>query len=386
MKATLAGLLLLCILLLSCGEKEQKDDARLSPLVSRIDSLLIHENREDRFHGTMVIGIRDSIIYSKAIGVANRVWDIPMQLEHRFDIASLNKSFLAAMVLLAVQEGKLNLNDKLRELLKNYKYSGRFDPNITIHHLLTHTAGLPDYDRLSAAYANNNYLRFKRLHLSDAEYVDFISQLAAVGQPGEQFYYSNFAYHLLAIMLEDAYQKPFPELLEEKICKPLQLSSTFAATSNQQVHKDVVEGYNYDEESKQWERNNFIDLNLGRRIFSSAPDLHKWAVAMNNESLLTKESLAMMQTNHLADIAPGVSYGYGWAVFDGKKQYQMGNLMIDQRYLIHGGATEGYKSLLVNIEEGAYIIALLSNAGSQTNEIALAQKVINILTNPKHEN
>ena len=60
--------------------------------------------------------------------------------------------------------------------------------------------------------------------------------------------------------------------------------------------------------------------------------------------------------------------------------------MIDQRYLIHGSATEGYKSLLVNIEEGAYIIALLSNAGSRTNEIALAQKVVNILTIPKHEN
>lgn len=107
---------------------------------------------------------------------------------------------------------------------------------------------------------------------------------------------------------------------------------------------------------------------------------------MNNESLLNKEFLAIMQTNHLAEISPMTSYGYGWVVFDGKKQYEMGNLMINQKYLIHGGATEGYKSLLVNIEGGAYIIALLSNVGDQTNEMKLAQKILKILNNFNHEN
>lgn len=385
MKATFAGIFLCCFCLLSCEEKEQKAYSNSAPLAARLDSLLTHENREDRFHGTLVIGRHNSIIYSKAVGVADRVWDIRMQLDYRFDIASLNKAFFAALVLIAVQEGKLNLRDKLHELLKEYKYTGKYSPEITIHHLLTHTSGLPDYGGVSTELAQNNFSRFKRLHFSNAKYVDFISQLEPVNQPGKQFYYSNFAYHLLAIILEDAYQKPFPELLEEKICQPLGLTSTFAATSNQQVHKDVVEAYNYAEERKQWERNNFIDLSLGRRIFSTAPDLHKWAVAMNNESLLSKEALAIMQTNHLAEISPAASYGYGWIVFDGKEQYEMGNLMIDRQYLIHGGATEGYKSMLINIEGGAYIIAFLSNVGARTNEMELAQKITNLLTNHNHE-
>ena len=95
---------------------------------------------------------------------------------------------------MAVEEGILSLEDTLVGLLDEFKYAGRFDPSITIHQMLTHTSGLPDYSQLETNQLQNNARIFKRKHFTNAQYVDYISQLPAVGQPEKQFYYSNFAY------------------------------------------------------------------------------------------------------------------------------------------------------------------------------------------------
>ncbi len=350
-----------------------------SRLSLALDSLIDHEHRANRFSGTVVVGASDTILFQKAVGVADRVWNVPLQTDHRFDICSLNKSFIAALIMMATEEGRLSLESRLINKLDAYEYTGRYHPDITVHQMLTHTSGLPDYQGISVELAENNFRKFKRKHFSNAAYVDFISQIPAVGEPGERFYYSNFAYHLLAILLEDIYQQPFAKLLQDKICKPLSLAHTFATVSNQEVHKSVAEGYHYQPKTGEWLRNQFIDLTLGRRIFSSTQDLYRWGKAVHSTALLNEESRRIMLTNHLVGIDDDISYGYGWVVFDGKKKYSMGNLNIDQEYIIHGGSTEGYKSILVSIDKGDFIVAILSNAGDQADEPALAQSIVHLL-------
>lgn len=367
----------------SCQQDENTADENSG--IFQLDSLLTGEHEANRFDGTIIIGNRDSIIYTKAIGTADRVWEIPMDVSHRFDIASVNKSFIAALVLMAVEEGKLKLEDVLVGRIRKYQCGGSFNAKITIHQLLTHTSGLPDYDAVEAILSEHNFRAFKRKHFSDEEYVDFISRLKPFGQTGKQFCYSNFAYHLLAIILEDCYQKDFAEILKTKICEPLNLTETFSPTSNEAVYPRIAEGYNYSENNGTWKRNNFIDFTLGRRIYSTSTDLYKWGKAMTDSAFLSSHSLKLMQTNHLATLTKEISYGYGWVVFDGNGHYCMGNLPISKKYIIHGGATEGYKSMLVNIEHGEYIIAILSNTGDQTNEILLTQKIVELLINANHE-
>ncbi len=381
MRAIIVNFLLSFIWLGSC----QDPKAGQTNLQLRLDSLITSEHSANQFGGTIVIGTNDTILFSKAIGIANRTWQIPMRLDHRFDICSINKSFISALILIAVEEGKLSLDDLLVDHLANYEYAGEFDPAITIHQMMSHISGLPDYDSVEPELLQNEGRLFKRKQFSNAAYVDFISQLPVKGAPEQQFYYSNFSYHLLAIILEDVYQMSFPELLENKIADPLGLHETFSSVSNTEVFERLTEAYNYKSASDSWERNQFIDLSLGRRIFSSAHDLYLWGKAMSGTSILSNESLALMTTNHVKTINPDISYGYGWAVFDGKKQYRMGDLGIDRRYIIHGGSTEGYKSMLINIESGQYIIAFLANTGDQTNELRLAQKIVNILISSEND-
>lgn len=376
---TLSVVIALAIFSASCVKQKPKTD---KPVIVSLDSLIVSEHQAKRFDGTLVIGTKDSIIYQKAIGIANRVWDIPMQMNHRFDICSINKSFVATLVMKAVEEKRLSLDSHLSDYLKTYSYSGSFNSDITIHQVLTHTSGLPDYAQVAEVYPElfeDLGRMFKRKHFSTEEYVDFISNLPTIGNPGEQFYYSNFGYHLLTVILEKLYQQSFSALLDQKICQPLSLENTFSTASNRDIYKRIVEGYNYEGKTDSWKRNRFIDFTIGQRISSTAYDLYLWGKEMNPPSLLDANSAALMQTNYTKNVNDDISYGYGWAVFDGQGDYQMGNIGIDRKYIIHGGNTEGYKSMLINIENGTYIIAFLANTGEQTNELELAGKIASIL-------
>lgn len=375
MKRILLFLVAATLIHVGCGRSD--DSISNSDPYSEVDNFLSEQHADGRFDGTVVIGDRDQVFYQNAFGIADRTWKIPMELDHRFDIASVNKSFVGALIMKAVEGGKISTEDRLVDLLSDYIYSGSFHEEITIHHLLTHTSGLPDYGGVADELKDDNFRKFKRLHFSNVEYVDFISQLALIAEPGERFYYSNFAYHLLCVILEDLYEQPFDEILSEKITIPLQMYRTLSTTSNEAVIPDLVEAYTFRKD--EWRKNSFIDLRLGRRIFSTAGDLYKWALAMDDTTFLKKESLNQLKENHLLGITKEFTYGYGWVIFDENNSSEMGQLPLDKPYIIHGGSTEGFKSILINVNQGELIISLLANTGNQTEELQMAQEIAEIL-------
>lgn len=369
-------LLLISLIHLCVGCHNAPSGAPVSEQVAQIDTLLKNRYRENHFHGAVVITQQGEHIYEQYFGIADRSWNIPVESNVKFDIASLNKSMTAALVLKAVEEDKIHLEDKLTDLLASFPYQGSFNPDINLHHLLSHTSGLADYDGIADSLRNKRFLTFKRLRFTNTQYVNFISQLTPVNTPGKQFYYSNFGYHLLNIILEDIYKMPFQQLLKEKLTEPLGLKHTLSESNNKVVIPNLAQGYSLDEDSGTWVQNPFIDLSLGRRIFSTATDLNRWGMAMDNPGYLSAHSLSLMQTNHLKDLSSTVSYGYGWVVVDAQNPSTMGNLNIDLPYIIHGGSTDGYRSMLININHGAYVISFLSNVGSQTEELELAKKIV----------
>jgi CubicO group peptidase (beta-lactamase class C family) len=153
---------------------------------------------------------------------------------------------------------------------------------------------------------------------------------------------------------------------------------TFSSTSNEEVHEQVASAYNL--RNGEWQSNTYIDLTLGRRIFSTSRDLYRWGRAVSTGGLWSENSIELMTTNHLSAMNPELSYGYGLVVHDGGN-YGMGNLEIEQKYFIHGGNTEGYKAMLVVEENGEFILTMLSNVGDRTNEIGLTKKILNTVLN-----
>lgn len=383
LKSTLIAFIFLFVL--ACSQRKATTDFSFRA----IDSLLKIENKANRFHGSVSIGVDTGIAYTLTLGLANRETETRLTNGHLFDIASLNKSFIATLTVIAHNEGRLNLQDKLVDLIGGFAYTGQFDSTISLHQLLTHASGLPDYEAVPDTLKVNEYEGFKLMHFSNEEYVDFISQLPEKGRPDQQFYYSNFAYHLVAIILESSYECSFNSLLQKKICEPLGLKHTLNVADNQKLNNlslSLALGYQI-QPSGEWKPNPHIDLTLGRRIFSNTHDLCKWAMAQHDTSWLSKSSLNILHKIHTAHLPNAWPYGYGWVIHTEHDDEPIGNLDLPMAYVLHGGQTDGYKALLMTTKTQKPIsIALLTNSGNQVNELQLVKRIAQLLKSQLHEN
>ena len=292
--------LLLC-LFISCVAKP-------SPLEKRLDTLF----RESDFSGVVLVSRGDTAVYRRAFGTSDRAWDVPNTMRTRFRIASLTKSFTAAMVLQLADNYKLKLTDPVTTFFPRYRrWRG-----VTVHHLLTHTSGIRDVFALFSA----NDLRYayepKRL-------MDRIHRYPLLFTPGSKHAYSNFGYFLLGMIIEKTTGRPFAANLQERILTPLKLNNT-GFFHNRDVVPRLAESY-YRLEDGSMERSPYIDLSMlytAAGMYSTADDLLTWCRALDRPSLMSRAFLDKMFSPHVKAYFPGMKglwYAYGWRIHQDKE-------------------------------------------------------------------
>jgi CubicO group peptidase (beta-lactamase class C family) len=163
--------------------------------VQKIDRLLKQYYDYGQFNGSILVAERGKIIYEKGFGMANMEWAIPNQPDTHFRIGSVTKQFTAALVLQLVEEGKIKLDGKITDYLPDYRKDT--GGKVTIHQLLNHTSGIPDYTHrpdFSAEISRNPY-----------RVADFVKKFASGDlefEPGSKFNYSNSGYSVLGAIIE----------------------------------------------------------------------------------------------------------------------------------------------------------------------------------------
>ncbi|UCE21041.1 MAG: serine hydrolase, partial [Candidatus Aminicenantes bacterium] len=111
--------------------------------VSKIDKFIQVYHDYGRFNGTVLVAEGGKVIYKKGFGPANIEWNIPNKPDTKFRIGSITKQFTSMLILQLVEQGQIELDGKLSDYLPYYrKDSGE---KVTVHHLLTHTSGIPSY-------------------------------------------------------------------------------------------------------------------------------------------------------------------------------------------------------------------------------------------------
>ncbi|NQZ76914.1 MAG: serine hydrolase, partial [Ekhidna sp.] len=179
-------------------------------------------------------------------------------------------------------------------------------------------------------------------------------------------------------LIEQKTGKTFAEALDSMICQPLGLSDTYSPKNNYEIYERVAKAYDF--RDGRYQKSPFIDYSLGRRIFSTAADMYVWGRELANPSLISEASTSQIFTNHLQSLDPSMSYGYGWVVFDGMGDYRIGKMDIPGNYAVHGGSTDGYRSIMVIYEGGEWILSLVGNIGDQMNELRIAEEILTILS------
>ena len=317
--------------------------------IEKIDALISTCVEYGKFNGSVLVAEKGEIIYKKGFGFANMEWDIPNRPDTKHRLASITKQFTAMLIVQLAAENKLKLDVPISTYLPDYpKKNG---DRITIHHLLTHTSGTPNYTSFP------NYRDMMRNPHRPAEIVNLFADSALEFTPGEKFNYSNSGYVLLGSIIENISGKTYEEVLQEKIFMPLKMINTGYDHSSP-IMKNRAAGYY--KNGNTFVNANYIDMSTpyaAGAIYSTVEDLYLWDQALYREQLLPKKYMDLLFEKHTPSW--GQHYGYGWEI----GSTQIGNTKEYVQTIGHGGSINGFNTQITRIPSDQSLILLLNNTG-----------------------
>ena len=187
-----------------------------SSVALRLDSLVDAAHGAGQFDGVVAVQRAGVPVYSRAAGLADRSWNVPLTAETRFPFASVTKQLTATAVLQFVGEGRLTLDTRLGSVLPGLRpdAAGR----VPIRALLTNSSGLPDPDSIDGFYTADDS--------TGAALVDAALARDLAFEPGSTFRYNNLDFIALGRVLETLDGRPFAEALRARVLDPAGMTET----------------------------------------------------------------------------------------------------------------------------------------------------------------
>jgi CubicO group peptidase (beta-lactamase class C family) len=318
------------------------DSVSLQMKTQQIDTVFKNMVSEKRFNGSLLVGKNKNIIYSNFSGYADFPKKKRLNKSSQYEIASVSKQFTAVAILMLYEQKKLNLNDSVQKFISNFPYYG-----ITVHQLLCHRSGLPDYFKFAEKYhKDENYLMTNDSLLN----MMTVYKPVPLDIPNKNFEYSNTGYAVLASIVERVSGMPFYQFVNQHIFEAVGMKNTYFY----HYGKNNPEGYTSGHRSnyKYYERD-FLSGVLGDKgVFTTTYDLYLWDKALYEAKIIKPETLQMAFSPKHADQSPCSNYGYGWRL----SCDSYGNALI-----FHGGLWNGNNTLFVRRISDETLIVILSN-------------------------
>ncbi len=329
-------------------------------LVSKISpSELIEETRKiveklsklDLFSGAILIAKGNDILYQEARGEASKRYHIKNNLDTKFNLGSMNKMFTSVAILQLVEGKLIDLKDPINKYVDETWLPSDITSRVNIHHLLSHTSGLGNY--FNETFWNSS----RALYRNVDDFKPLVKDDSLAFEPGERYSYSNTGMLLLGAIIQKVTQQDYFEYIENNIFQPAQMKNTNSYEMDQPVENLAI-GYSRSDNIFGWENNLYKHVIKGGPAgggFSTVGDLHKFAMALVNEKLVSKESLDL----HWTDYSNG-AYGYGFSIRKGASGKVVG----------HSGGFPGINSNLDIFLDNGYVVAVMSNYDQGASPLA----------------
>lgn len=325
------------ILFCSCATQQISDSDKIVHFERVIDSL----RKEYNIPGLSVgIAINDSIQLSRGFGLANVEEKIPMTGETPLRIASLTKPIFSTILMRLIEEGKVDLNWKIKDYYPDYLGSckrilGYFNEE------------MPEYSFLLNEYRPERDDILIKNHLSHT----------AENIPGTKYKYNGFLFGMLSDVMESATNLKFDKWVDSLIIKKLNLKNS-ASSQLDSLRKNVLDKialpYTVDSNGK-FVKVEFPDpqLNAGAGLVFSAYDLLLFDKALNQNKIISKESKKIMFTPYILEDKTKSPYGYGWFIQKDKAHTLVWH---------YGLQPNAYSGLYIKVLEKNLTLVLLANS------------------------
>ena len=318
----------------------------------KIDDFVRSEMDRQHLPGVSVVVIKDQKIVKVAgYGLANMELNVPATPETVYKIGSVSKQFIAAGIMLLVNDGKVGLDDRVSKYLEGTPESWS---SITVRHLLTHTSGIvregPGFDPLKIQ--------------ADADVIKTAYSLPLRFQPGEKWEYCNVGYFSLAEIIRKVSGKSWGDFLNERLFTPLGMTST-RTTDMTALIPNRANGYVW-REGKFQNASVYLALRPSGAFLSTVLDLAKWDAALNSLQIFKQESLNEMWTPVKLNNGQTSRYGFGWEI----------DTVGGHRNVHHGGSLPGFRAQFARFVDDKVSVAVLTN-GDNANAELIALGVAN---------
>lgn len=352
-KQTLILSLFTFLLFSSCSDdKRPNHQAKTEKTANyklKIDSLLDEHAENNQFMGAVTLAQNGKTVYEKTVGFSDLEKDQKASARTKYRIGSITKSFTATLVFKAVEENKLELTQTIESYFPNVKNA----ENITIEYLLHHRSGIHSFTEDKWFFEN------RTKEISTTEMLAKISSYEIDFEPNSKGEYSNSNFYLLALILENTYETSYDQLLQEKICQPLNLKNTYVGKALDS-DKNEAKSYLYE---KKWEEVLATNLSTTKgtgSIVSTTQDLNTFFESLLTEKIITEENLNLMKT---------IKDAHGMGIFRYK--------IVDRQGFGHGGRIDEFRTNAICFPEENLTFSLLSN-GSQDDINELYTEILKL--------
>jgi CubicO group peptidase (beta-lactamase class C family) len=273
------------------------------PRAAQIDGVLTHYSQRGLFAGVVFLVRHGKPILIKGYGLADRARKIPFDRAVVFDVGSITKQFTATAILRLESEGKLSVQDPLKKYFPDLPAD---KIGITLHHLLTHTAGFKegfggDYEHVSAVELR------KRMWAAPLRF-----------PPGERYFYSNAGYSLLGMIVEQVSGQGYEHYLHDNLFRPAGMEHTgylipdwskqvLARQYDGMIDAGVPTEQDWAPDGPYW------NLRANGGILSTVDDLYRWHLALLGDNVLPTAAKIKLFKPYIREGFYGDRYyGYGW--------------------------------------------------------------------------
>lgn len=282
-------------------------------------------------------------VYTKIKGKANLENDLQATSKSKFRIGSVTKQFTAIAILKLMEDGKLNLNDKIQKYLPSFPLKTH---SITIKHLLSHSSGLKEVTELPIFYT-----QLMKNGCAPDSLVNYFKDYDLEFQPGSKFQYNNSGYHLLGLIIEKVSGLAYNDYINKTILSLAGMKNT-VADNGKSIIKNRVSGY--EEVNNTLVNSTYIDMSIpysAGNLLSTAEDLNLWYKALFEYKIVSKNILKKAHQAYQLNDGSFTKYGYGWFV----------DSLQGEKVISHEGGVNGFLSSVWFVPSSKTLTLLLSN-------------------------
>ena len=310
---------------------------------ARVGQLVRLHDGDDRPGGIVAVVRDGELAFTRTFGMANLTHGVPWGRGTISNIGSVTKQFTAMGLLLLQADGRLSLDDDIRDHIPELP---DFGPPVTIRHFLNHTSGYREiYNLLPITGYNgeDGFAREKAIQIVQR-------QPALQAPPNTEWNYNNTGYILSSLVVERVSGQSFADYMQERVFEPLGMSDTRVKMVQGELIPGSAQGYVAEKGSRFRTTRDLASSAGAGGIYTTAEDLTRWMRNYRDGTLGGREAVQAMATTAVLESGDSTGYGLGLGV---------GELGGRTLYAHTGGdvAHRAYLGYLPELDDGVIVMS-----------------------------